>query len=166
MKRTSSVALCALPLLMGTLLVCATAQAAPPVHTVKGGATFFLETGVPVGGNLILHYSFNASLNQDGSASGFITSTINAITLPAAGGHPDPFGTGDPVRYEVVDLTVTGNEAFIVAVVVFSPDFPQEVGTVHCFDVLDVGGPPNSGDLVSIDGFGPLVTIAGSISVR
>ena len=96
MKKTFTAASVAVPLLMATLLVGPAAQAALPVHTVEGNGVFFLETGVPDGGNLILHYSFNAALNQDGSASGSITSTINAITLPATGGDPNHFGTGDP----------------------------------------------------------------------
>ena len=134
-------------------------------HTVKGGATFFLQTGAPNGGNLILHYSINASVNADGTAQGTIASTINSIVLPAHG-IPDPFGTGDPNRYKITGMTVVGNEAFIVAVLVFSPDFPQSVGTTSFFDVVDNGGPPNAGDTVTINGFGPLVAVAGNIAVR
>jgi len=81
-----------LPLLATTLFVDVTVQAAPPVHAVRGIGVFFLETGARNGGSLILHYSINASLDQDGSAYGRITSTINSITLSAAGGYPDPFG--------------------------------------------------------------------------
>jgi hypothetical protein len=166
MKRTLTATLCAIPFLTGALLDGTAAQAAPPVHAVKGGATFFLETGAKNNDiSLILHYRFNVTLDEDGFASGSITSTINSKILPATGGHPDPFGTGDPVRYAVLDLEVIGNEALITAVVVFAPDFPEEIGTIQYFDVLDVGDPPDAGDLVSIDGFGPLVVVAGNIDV-
>ena len=166
MRRTFVVALVAFPLLMGTLLVRAATPASRPVHQVKGSGTFWLEAGVPNGGNLIQHYSFNASLDQDGSAHGLIAGTIDWMTVPPAGGHPDPYGTGNPVLFEVTGLTVTGNVAHIDVRVIFAPDFPEEEGTDHYFDVVDIGAPPNSGDLVFFDGFGPLVTVAGNIIVR
>jgi len=151
---------------MGTLLVPPAVLASPPVHSVKGGATFWLETGVPNGGNLLQHYSFNAALDEDGSAHGYIATTTEWFSVPPAGGHPDPFGTGGQALFAVTDMVVTGNAASIGAVVIFAPDFPEEVGNYYIFDVVDVGGPPNSGDLVTFAGFGPLVAVAGNIIVR
>lgn len=142
------------------------AKQASPVNAVSGGGVFFLETGVPEGGNLIEHISINARLDADGIARGEISSTIAWFSVPPPGGHPDPFGTGDPIHYEVTDLTVIGNTAFIAAVVVFAPDFPEFVGTMHYFEVADNGGPPNSGDTVFIDGFDLPPLAAGNYTVR
>jgi len=140
--------------------------AAPPAHSVSGGGVFFLEAGSAHGGNLVEHISINARLNSDGSAYGSISSTIVWFSVPPEGGHPDPFGTGDPVHYEVTDLVVVGNTAYICAVVVFAPNFPEEVGTPHFFEVTDNGGPPNTGDTVFIDGFDLPPLAAGNYLVR
>ena len=82
----------ALALAAGLLTTVAPAVRAqsPPVHTVKGGATFFLEAGVPDGGNLVLHYSINATLHADGTFSlramifPMCTSVNTFSTMPAA----------------------------------------------------------------------------------
>ena len=167
MRRiTVQIALLAIAVGMGTLLVPAVALAAPPVNQVKGGGVFFLEAGRPDGGNLIEHISINASLDADGSAHGYISSTIDWVSVPPQGGHPDPFGTGVPILYAVTELVVIGNTAFIGAVVVFAPDFPEFVGSTHVFVVVDKGGPPNSGDTVSIDGFDLPPLAAGNYIVR
>ena len=140
--------------------------AASSSHEVRGGGVFFLETGRPQGGNLVEHISISARLDADGSAHGEISSTIAWFSVPPQGGHPDPFGTGDPIHYQVTDLAVVGNSAFITAVVVFAPDFPEFVGTMHYFEVGDNGGPPDSGDTVSIDGFDLPPLAAGNYLVR
>jgi len=157
------VALCSLALLTAAH---AQAQASPPVHNVNGGGVFFLEAGRAQGGNLIEHISINAQLDADGSAHGSISSTIVWVSVPPPGGHPDPFGTGTPIHYEVTNLVVAGNSAFISAVVVFAPDFPEFVGFVSYFEVVDHDGPPDSGDTVSIDGFDLPPLAAGNYRVR
>ena len=164
-RRRVGVALCTLALIA---LVPAAAPAAAPVHEVKGSATFWLDVGDgPDGFNLVQHYSFNATLDEDGSAHGLIETVTNWIypEVPPKG-QPDPYGTGGQARWEVTKLVVTDNVACIAAVLIFAPDFPELLGTTDYFDVVDVGDPPNSGDLVDFDGFGPLVTLAGNISVR
>ena len=170
MRRTIVVvALVAFPLLMGTRLVPADTPASRPVHEVKGSGTFWLEVGVPnepYGELLVEHVSINASLHEDGSAHGFIETVTNWITIHPPRGQPDPYGTGGQALFAVTGLVVTGNVASIEAVVVISRDFPEEVGNYYTWDVVDVGGPPNSGDLVYFAGFGPLVTLAGNIIVR
>jgi hypothetical protein len=165
MGRTAVVAIGVITVWLGTLLAPA-ALASPPVHQVKGGGVFFLEAGRPQGGNLILRYSINAWVDTAGVAHGSIGSTIDAISVPPQGGPPDPFGTGDPVRYAVTDLVVVGNTAFIGAVVVFAPDFPEVIGSTHFFEVVDNGGPGGPGDEVSIDGFDLPPVAAGGYVVR
>jgi hypothetical protein len=165
-KTVVVVAIHAILVGVGTLLVPAAASASPPVHSVKGGGVFFLDAGRPAGGNLILEYSINTWVDRDGVAHGFISSTIMADSAPPSGGHPDPFGTGDPVRYAVTDMLVDGNTAFIAAVVVFAPDFPDAIGTIHLFMVADNGGPDGPGDEVSIDGDELPPIAAGGYTVR
>ena len=170
MRRTAVVlALLAILPWMGTPLVPAATAASPPVHEVKGSGTFWLEVGVPnepFGELLVEHVSVNAWLDDDGSAHGFIQTVTNWIIPHPPKGQPDPFGTGGQALFAVTGLVVTGNVASIETVVVFSPDFPDEVGNYYIWDVVDVGGPPNSGDLVYFAGFGPLVTLAGNYIVR
>jgi hypothetical protein len=164
------VALCAVALLVAAPDNAQTqgksASAATPVHQVSGGGVFFLETGAAQGGNLNEQISISAQLNADGSAHGSISSTIVWFSVPPEGGHPDPYGTGTPIHYEVTELVVDGNYAVIVAVVVFAPDFPEYVGYVSYFEVADNGGPPDSGDTVFIDGFELPPLAAGNYLVR
>src|SRR5213080_3434823 len=88
------IALCALALLAAAPASApADPPASPPVHQVKGGGVFFLEAGAAQGGNLILRYSINAGVDGAGNAHGYISSTIDWVSVPPPGGHPDPFGT-------------------------------------------------------------------------
>lgn len=132
----------------------AVAQGSRPIAEIRGHATF-QSGGV---GSPSDHISINAWLDGAGVAHGSVAwrSASHGFMPPA----PDIY----PWHLAVTNLLIMGNQAFIEAVVVVSPQAPQDVGIPGFFTVVDHGSPAS--DEISVY-CGPLGSInTGNFRVR
>ena len=104
-------------------------QAQAPVATIRGQGTYQSD----LGGDWRGEVSINAWQNADGTSDGMIIWT--AVDFSGSG----PSYSGYPWYMEVTNVEVVGNMAFVEAVVVYSPQFPEDQGLVYPFWIIDNG---------------------------
>ena len=142
-----------------TLLLAAPARAQTLVTEVRGqGTDFFFPDEAEQD-----HISISAWLDVDGNARGSIvwTTVVHRFDNPGRG------TSGYPWYIDVTDLVGIGNTAIVRGVVVYSPQAPEDEGTLVWFTIVDNGsGAADSPDEIGLGSLSTAPLMIGNFTVR
>jgi hypothetical protein len=123
----------------------------PPVASVRGNGTYSYDDEPKRG-----QVQSRAWLDADGRAHGSVVWTA-----------VEPDASGYPWYLKVTGLAVDGNTAAVEAVIVYSPQAPEDVGTRIVFFVVDNGTDPRTPDEIGVAVPSNLLPVrAGNFTVR